>query len=520
MPPPPGYLDVAGIDSCVSYLVSSYPSLCQPVYLPEATHEGRPVRAFRLRAGSGTRNGLLLVGGTHARETINPDMLVRLAVHLCWAYSAGSGLRYGGKTWSPTDIRLILDGTDLFFIPQLNPDGRAWVFNPSGYRWWRPNRSDNAGTDCIGTDLNRNYDFLWRWTIGNTSADPCDSEGRYRGDAVFSEPETRNVKWLLDAFPNINAYVDVHSYSELLMYPWGDDNDQTTNPQQNFQNPLYDGQRGVYGSAYGEYIPRADLDRFIDIGTRIRDAIEAVRGRRYTLQEGSDLYGTSGTSSDYAYSRYFRRFRGKTKVWAWGFETNTAANGQWWGFQPPIADAVQVMDEVSSGLIQLALSTVCLVREVGIDVMGPLDLDRLVLFRDTRMRKTPQGDRWISLLETHSQEVVSMVLRDPKLRELAEQAIATAAQVVLSTDSEEPITLDERAAQPMRRLIRAVVGKGSPRLVSDAKRLEADLDRSIGKTAVRALGRARREPTPPIGVQPDATESEFGRDGDSPKQTT
>ena len=144
MPPPPGYLDVAGIDSCVSYLVSSFPSLCQPVYLPEATREGRPVRAFRLRAGSGPRNGLLMVGGTHARETINPDGLVRLAVHLCWAYSAGTGLAYGGKAWSPTDIRLILDGVDLFVIPQLNPDGRAWVFNPSGDRWWRMNRSDNA----------------------------------------------------------------------------------------------------------------------------------------------------------------------------------------------------------------------------------------------------------------------------------------------------------------------------------------------------------------------------------------
>lgn len=508
MPPPPGYLDVAGIDACVSHLVSSFPALVQPVSLPETTREGRPVRAFRLRAGAGPRNGLLMVGGTHARETINPDTLVRLALHLCWAYTGASGLTYGGKSWSATDIRLILDGVDLFVIPQLNPDGRAWVFNPAGDRWWRMNRSDNAGTDCMGTDLNRNFDFLWKWTIGNTSADPCDAQGRYRGDAAFSEPETRNVRWLLDAFPNINAFVDVHSYSELLLYPWGDDDDQTTDPSQNFQNSLYDGQRGYLGTGYGEYIPRADLDRFVDIGTRVRAAIEAVRGRRYTLQEGTDLYGTSGTSSDYAYSRYFRRFRGKTKVFAWGFETNTRLNGMAYGFQPPIGDALDVMDEVSSGLIQLALSTVCLVRQVGIDVIGPLGIDGLRLFRDTRMRGTPHGDRWISLLETHSQEVVQMVMADRKLRELAEEAIAAASEVVLSSDRDQPTALDGRAADPMRRLIRAIAANGSPALVRDAKRLEADLERSIGKTAVRALGRAPRARVEPVAVRPEVDVAE------------
>ena len=221
MPPPAGYLDVTGIDACVSHLLTTFPGLCQAVALPEATREGRPVRAIRLRAGTGRRNGLLMIGGTHARETINPDLLVRLAVHLCHAYTNGTGLTYGGSEWSATDVRLVLEATDLFIIPQLNPDGRAYVFNSSGDRWWRMNRSDNAGTDCHGTDLNRNYGFLWQWTIGNTSANPCDSQGRYRGDAAFSEPETRNVRWLLNSFPDIVAFVDIHSYSNLLLYPLG-----------------------------------------------------------------------------------------------------------------------------------------------------------------------------------------------------------------------------------------------------------------------------------------------------------
>lgn len=26
---------------------------------------------------------------------------------------------------------------------------------------WRKNRSPNAGSECVGTDLNRNYDWMW-----------------------------------------------------------------------------------------------------------------------------------------------------------------------------------------------------------------------------------------------------------------------------------------------------------------------------------------------------------------------
>ncbi len=489
MPPPAGYLNVAGIDACVNYLASTFPALCQLVTLPEQTIEGRPIRAFRLRAGSGSRNGLLMVGGHHARETINPDLLVRLAIHLCWAYTNGTGLTYGGKSWSATDIRLVLDGTELFIVPQVNPDGRAHVFrpDPDGDRWWRKNRSYNLRTPCRGTDLNRNYDFLWRWTIGSTSADPCDLQ--YRGDAVFSEPETRNVRWLLRTFPTINAFVDVHSFSELLLYPWGDDNNQSSDPSQTFRNPQWDGMRGIKYSGYAEYIPSADQARFVDIGTRVRSAIAAVRGRTYTLEQGADLYPTSGVSSDYAYSRYFRGRN--TKVWAWGIETNTKDRGDAYGFQPGYEDAVVVMDEVSSGLIQLALSTVCLVHEVGTSFMTPVKEASLRAFRDGAMRGTVNGERWISLLDAHGEEVLALIGRDAKLRETAEAALKAATEVVLSEDRAK--VLESGDAEPMRRLLKAIGSRGSRVLARAAARLSRDLERSIGKTATQAVGRKRRE---------------------------
>ena len=50
----------------------------------------------------------------------------------------------------------------------------------------------------------------------------------YHGPGAFSEPETRNVAWLLDRYPTTRYpttrfLTDVHSFSELILYPWGDE---------------------------------------------------------------------------------------------------------------------------------------------------------------------------------------------------------------------------------------------------------------------------------------------------------
>lgn len=486
--PPPGYLDVAGIDATVSYLLRTYPAVCQAITLPEPSREGRIVRAVRLRAGGGTRNGVLLIGGTHARELINPDLLVRFAIHLCSAYTNGTGLTYGGKDWSATDIRLVLEANDLFIVPQLNPDGRAHVFAPGGDPWWRKNRSVNAGSACRGTDLNRNYDFLWPWTIGQTSSNPCSDT--YAGAAAFSEPETRNVRWLMRTYGRIVGFIDVHSYSELLLYPWGDDDNQTRTPDQNYRNSAWDGLRGILGSGYAEYITADDQDHFRDIGARVRSAIAAVRGRTYTIQESSDLYPTSGVSADYAYGRYFSLRA--TKVWGWVFETNTAAPGWQYGFQPPYSDALAVMDEVSSGLIQFLLANICVVREVGSLVLGEVALDRLRIFRDEFMRRSAKGRTWAGLVDRHSEELIRLASGNRRMRAAIEQSLKEAASLIASDDPAS-VTLDESAASPMIELLDLVEEEASPQLKSVVPRLRKDLMATIGRSPVKALGRLQRE---------------------------
>src|SRR5205823_5829307 len=72
-----------------------------------------------------------------------------------------------------------------------------------------------------------------------------------------------------------------------------------------FRNPFFNGKRGVIGdTAYKEYIAPADRAAVIALAGSMRDAIAAVRGHSYGVEQSLDLYPTAGTSDDYAFSRH------------------------------------------------------------------------------------------------------------------------------------------------------------------------------------------------------------------------
>ena len=358
------FLETAAIESLVEALPNFF-SFCDLIPLQETSVENRTIHAVKLSAGEATdRPGVLLIAGVHARELVNPDMVLTLAFNLSLAYRDNRGLSFGGFSIPADELRQIMEGLDIFLLPLVNPDGRSFALaSPSPFnRLWRRNRSQNPATpdpSCQGVDLNRNFDFLWSTGIGS-SADPCNRSQIYKGPQAFSEPETRNIRSLLLDFPQIRCFVDVHSYSELILYPWGDDDNQSIDPSMNFQNPAFDGLRGVSQDAdYREFIPETDLSEFIATAIVARDAIEAVRGRRYIVQQGVGLYPTTGTSSDYAYSLLFtdmgRRILGFT------FETGRE-------FQPPDDETQAIIAEGQAGLI--ALCGHFLAMETG-DVPSP-----------------------------------------------------------------------------------------------------------------------------------------------------
>ena len=83
---------------------------------------------------------------------------------------------------------------------------------------------------------------------------------------------------MFDNFPNIRYFIDIHSYSEDILYNWGDDQDQSQKPGMSFLNPAFDGKRGVAkDTRYQEYIASADKTAVVKLAKQMRAAILAVR---------------------------------------------------------------------------------------------------------------------------------------------------------------------------------------------------------------------------------------------------
>ncbi len=343
------YRTVAQLDSVLTQVVSAAPDLCTVLPLPERSVQGTSVSALRIAAPGATpvddRPGVLLIGGVHARELMNPDLLVELAVDLVAVHRGGPDIVLGGRTWPAAQIRSILPAIALYLLPCVNPDGRSYVMTVDDM--WRKNRRDNPGTSCDGVDLNRNADILWGVTEGQTSCSPCTDI--YCGSAAFSEPENGNVRHLLDTY-RIDHFVDVHSFSELVIYPWGHAANQSTDPTKNFRTLPTGTCRPLNRPGYQEYIAPADLAEFRRVAGIVVTEIAAVRGRNYSPEPGMTLYPTTGTHSDYAWSRHLVD-PALHKTYGYTIETGPEGDDAREAFHP--ADPEPIKREVESGLLAL-----------------------------------------------------------------------------------------------------------------------------------------------------------------------
>jgi murein tripeptide amidase MpaA len=221
------YLNVVEVETATINLAAAYPSLTQLITLPNTTVEGRTSHAIRLGAGApGSREVVMIICGVHAREWGSCEIAINFATDLLDAYSTNAGLAYGGKNFTAAQIQTLLNTLHIVVFPAVNPDGRHYSQTTDAN--WRKNRnpaySSNPG--CVGVDINRNYDFLFDFTTAfapgsgvSVSADPCDFQV-YHGPSPFSEAETRNVQFLLDTFPRTRWFIDVHSFSQDVLYNW------------------------------------------------------------------------------------------------------------------------------------------------------------------------------------------------------------------------------------------------------------------------------------------------------------
>jgi|RhiMethySRZTD1v2_1073278.scaffolds.fasta_scaffold21315_5 murein tripeptide amidase MpaA len=355
-----GYLTADEIERAIEIGATNHAGYFERIPLPHLTWEKRRVHAVRIGQGNGKRRpAVCFIAGVHGREWGGPDILIYFAVRLLRAYRDGKGFRHGKHVVSPARVRRLVETMDIVLLPQVNPDGRR--FSMARHPFWRKNRRPAPrGKDhrSIGVDLNRNFPFLWRFdrhfapkTV-ESSHKPGDYE-TYIGPRAASEPETRNVMWLLDRFPNIGYYVDLHSYGETILHSWGSDDNQDRQPRMSFRNATYDGVRGrIHDEGYREYMPAADTEEAVRMGQTMAAAIEVVRGRRYQVKQSVGLYPTAGSSDDYAYSRHFVD-PSKGKLIAYTIEWGRSRAST--PFHPPYPEMRQVMREVSAGLLALCL---------------------------------------------------------------------------------------------------------------------------------------------------------------------
>jgi murein tripeptide amidase MpaA len=351
------YMNVAEIEAALDAFASEYPAVTELIALPNKTAEGRDCHALRIGpADSSARDSVIIIGGLHAREWIPPDALVNLAADLLEAHAGNTGLRYGGQRFSAAEIRNIVEKLQVIIFPSANPDGRN--HSQTVQPLWRKNRrrvSASPEPDCVGVDLNRNFDALWDFRRHfapdsgvSASDDPCHPQV-YVGPEAASEAETRNVVWLLDRYARARWFIDVHSYVPAIYHTWGFDENQTSDPSMNFLNAAFDGKRGRADGSYREFIAQQDLDVLKSIGTTMSEAIAAASGTTYEFGQSFSLYPTSGASDDYAFSRHFAD-GAKSKVFGFTVECGTS-------FQPSWQEAEKVIIQLCAGLVAFCLGT-------------------------------------------------------------------------------------------------------------------------------------------------------------------
>jgi murein tripeptide amidase MpaA len=224
----PCYRTVAEIYASADTLAADYPGLVQLLDIgdswektqnPNAGWDMEVLVLGNRNTPSVPKSDAFFMSGIHAREWAPPELNLRLAEYLLENYETDA------------DVKWLLDYNFVHLVLSTNPDGRVQdEANQSVL--WRKNTNNNycGGSTSRGADLNRNYPYEWEIIPGECGE-------TYSGPTAGSEPETVAItNYVLSIFPDqkgpnpndpvneLNAtgmFVDLHSYSRLVLWPWG-----------------------------------------------------------------------------------------------------------------------------------------------------------------------------------------------------------------------------------------------------------------------------------------------------------
>ena len=224
----PCYRTVAEIYAAADTLAATYPDLVQLLDIGDSWEktqnatQGWDMEVLLLTNRNNPtvqKSDAFFMSGIHAREWAPPELNLRLAEYLLANYATNA------------DVKWLLDYNRIHLVLSTNPDGRVQDEANTSILW-RKNTNNNycGGSVDRGADLNRNYPYQWQLIPGQCGE-------TYSGPSAGSEPETVAILNYVDSiFPDqkgpnpndpvneLNAtgmFIDLHSYSRLVLWPWG-----------------------------------------------------------------------------------------------------------------------------------------------------------------------------------------------------------------------------------------------------------------------------------------------------------
>lgn len=246
------------LESEMQTLARDYPRLARLSVIGQSL-EGRSLYALKVSGNAAVDEqepAFFVVGCHHAREWISVEVPLLFARYLLENYQRSD------------EVRDLVDRGETWIVPLLNPDGLEYSIH--AYRYWRKNRRLNAD-GSFGIDINRNYGYQWGFDDVGSSGVPASEV--YRGTTPFSEPETDAVQRFFGQH-DIRALVSYHSYSQIILYPWG------------------------YIDAPAEQ--EAEL---AELARKMSELMLPVNGRLYEYaRAAAGLYTTNGDATDWAYA--------------------------------------------------------------------------------------------------------------------------------------------------------------------------------------------------------------------------
>ncbi|MFD5622712.1 M14 family metallopeptidase [Streptomyces yangpuensis] len=312
------YHNYAEATAEINTLVAQYPAIASKRVIGKS-YQGRDLLAIKISDNVATDESepeVLFTAHQHARE----HLTVEMALYLLKEFTS----KYG------TDSRVTnaVNGREIWIVPDLNPDGGEYDIATGSYRSWRKNRQPNSGSSYVGTDENRNWNYKWGCCGGSSSSKSSET---YRGAAAESAPEVKAVSdfvrsRVVGGKQQIKAAIDFHTYSELVLWP--------------------------FGYTYNDTAPGLTADD-LAVYKKIGTSMAASNG--YTPEQSSDLYITDGTIDDWLW--------GNQKIFSYTFEMYPESGGG--GFYPPDEVIDRETARNKDAVLQLLENADCMYRSIG-----------------------------------------------------------------------------------------------------------------------------------------------------------